>query len=168
MIMPEFFFIIRNFNEFFNRLSQDGTFQSGWLAQTVINTGQNPVQVLAGRVVHAFLSLIYYPALDFYGSNIPMLTIFASVFFLAGLGIALLRVRKPGMLLLNGYFWAATLAVGIFSVPPSADFSLPYVDCFAPGVRNGCHCNRSTPGIYWSGLEPRQERLRFYHHLFTP
>ena len=88
MILPEFFFIIRNPNEFFNRISQDGTFQSGWLAQTVINTGQNPVQVLAGRVVHAFLSLIYYPALDFYGSNIPMLTIFASVFFLAGLGIS--------------------------------------------------------------------------------
>jgi 4-amino-4-deoxy-L-arabinose transferase-like glycosyltransferase len=121
MILPELTYIIKNPTAFFDRLSQNGTFQTGWLAQTVANTGQNSIQVLAGRVVHAFLSLIYYPAVDFYGSNVPMLTLFTAVFFLAGLGLALLRVRKPGMLLLNGYFWAATLAVGIFSIPPSAD-----------------------------------------------
>lgn len=121
MIMPEVFYIFRNPNEFFNRLSQDGTFQSGWLAQTMELTGQNAVQVLGGRVAHAFLSLFYYPARDFYGSNIPMLTFFTAVFFLVGIVIALRRVRSPGMLMLNGYFWAPVLAIGIFSVPPSAD-----------------------------------------------
>jgi hypothetical protein len=30
-------------------------------------------------------------------------------------------VRSPGFLLLNGYFWALTLSVGIFAIPPSAD-----------------------------------------------
>jgi 4-amino-4-deoxy-L-arabinose transferase-like glycosyltransferase len=121
MILPELFYIFKNPSEFFNRLSQDGTFQSGWLEQTMALTGQSSVQVLAGRVLHAFLSLFYYPAKDFYGSSIPMLTLFTAVFFLIGLVIALRRVRSPGFLLLNGYFWAPVLAIGIFSVPPSAD-----------------------------------------------
>lgn len=121
MILPELFFILKNPNEFFNRLSQDGTFQSGWLQQTMAATGQSAFEVLAGRVAHAFLSLFYYPARDFYGSNIPMLTLFTTVFFLVGLVLALRRLRSPGVLLLNGYFWAPVLAIGIFSVPPSAD-----------------------------------------------
>ena len=121
MILPELSYIIRSPNVFFDRLAQNGTFQTGWLAETVSQTGQSSVQVLAGRVFHAFLSLIYYPAKDYYGSSIPLLTLFVAVFFLAGLGIALLKVRTPGMLLLNGYFWAATLSIGILSIPPSAD-----------------------------------------------
>jgi hypothetical protein len=121
MILPELVYGIQNPNEFFNRLNQNGTFQTGWLAETVARTGQSVVQVLAGRVVHAFLSLIYYPAKDYYGANAPLLTLFVAVLFLGGLGIALLRVRKPGMLLLNGYFWAAPISIGMFSIPVSAD-----------------------------------------------
>jgi hypothetical protein len=121
LILPELSYGAGHPNEFFDRILQSGTFQTGWLAQTAASTGQSAAQVLAGRVVHAFLSLIYYPAWDFYGSSIPMLTLFSAVFFLAGLGIALLRVRRRGMLLLNGYFWAPTLAIGILSIPPSAD-----------------------------------------------
>lgn len=121
MILPEAAYIIMNPSEFFNRLAQDGTFQSGWLIQTMQVSGQSAVQVLAGRVMHAFLALIYYPAIDFYGSNIPMLSIFTAVFFLLGLILALKKLRSPSMLLLNGYFWAPVLAIGIFSIPPSAD-----------------------------------------------
>ncbi len=121
MILPEMVIAFLKPLDFFDRLNQNGTFQSGWLAQTMANTGQGAVQILAGRVLHTFLSLIYYPARDFYGSPIPMLTLFTAVFFLMGLGIALLRVRSRGMLLLNGYFWAPLLAIGLFSIPPSAD-----------------------------------------------
>ena len=121
MILPELAYIIQNPHQFTDRLHQDGIFQSDWIALTIANTGQSTLEVLVGRVVHAFLSLIYYPAIDFYGSNLPMLTLFASVFFIAGLGIALLRVRDTGMLLLNGYFWAITVAIGLLSIPPSAD-----------------------------------------------
>ena len=121
MILPELIYILQYPNEFFNRLNQDGVFHTNWLAETIAKTGQSSFQVLAGRVAHAFLSLIYYPAISFYGSKIPMLTLFAAAFFLIGLGIALLRVRKTGMLLLNGYFWAPTLAIGIFAIPPEAD-----------------------------------------------
>ncbi|NJN80722.1 MAG: hypothetical protein HC797_09790 [Anaerolineales bacterium] len=84
-------------------------------------TGQSSIQILFERVVHAFLSLIYYPALDFYGSPSPMMSMISSVMFLAGLGIVLWNIRNPGYLLLLGYFWSATAAIGIFATPPSAD-----------------------------------------------
>ena len=120
-MLPEACYVWGHPDEFFSRLNADGSVQSGWLAQTMAQTGQSAVQVLAGRVVHAFLSLIYYPAIDFYGSPIPMLTFLLAALFLLGLGIALWRTRSPEHLLLNGYFWAPTLAVGIFATPPSAD-----------------------------------------------
>ena len=107
--------------EFFARLNVDGTFQSGWLARQMAETGQSAVQLLAGRVAHAFLSLIYYPSIDFYGAPVPDLTLLAGTLFLLGLGYVLWRWRDPRYLLLNGYFWGVTVAVGIFSAPPSAD-----------------------------------------------
>jgi hypothetical protein len=119
-LMPEFFYVLRTPEQFLNRLAQDGTF-SGWLDSTMQTTGQSAFQLLAQRVIHAFLSLIYYPAHDFYGSPVPMLSMIAASMFLLGLGLSLWRTKSPKYLLLNGNFWAATLAVGIFAVPPSAD-----------------------------------------------
>jgi 4-amino-4-deoxy-L-arabinose transferase-like glycosyltransferase len=121
MILPEATFIFRNPTIFLERLSMDGTFQSGWLSQTMLITGQSAIQVLAGRVLHAFLAIIYYPAIDFYGSPIPMLSIVTAALFILGLVILLVRRQNQETLLLNGYFWAFTLAVGLFSIPPSAD-----------------------------------------------
>jgi len=120
-IIPEAVYISRNMNEFMNRLVQNGTFQSGWLELAMQATGKSAETILFERVVHAFMALIYYPAYDFYGSPLPMLTVISSVLFLIGLGIALIRTRQRGYLLLNGYFWGATLSVGLFAIPPSAD-----------------------------------------------
>lgn len=120
-IMPSAFYFYNNSSEFFNRFAQGGTFQSGWLEQTMQATGQGSFEILFGRFVHAFLSLIYYPAFDFYGSSSPMMSMISSTLFLAGLAIALWRIRNPTYLLLNGYFWGATFSVGIFAIPPSAD-----------------------------------------------
>jgi hypothetical protein len=121
MILPEAYYVMHYPEQFLNRLTQDGTFTSGWLATTMASTGQSAVQILFGRVLHAFLALIYYPSLDFYGSPTPMLNMISASIFLLGLGLALWRTKSPNYLLLNGNFWAATLAVGIFAVPPSAD-----------------------------------------------
>lgn len=121
MMGPEVSYILSTPEQFLNRLVQDGTFNSGWLATTMQSTGQGALPLLFERVMHAFLSLIYYPARDFYGSPAPMLSMISAAAFLLGLGLSLWRTKSPRYLLLNGNFWAATLAVGLFAVPPSAD-----------------------------------------------
>lgn len=121
MMAPQMRYIIRNPNEMVNRLMQDGTFQSGWLQQRMADTGQSAFQILADRVLHSFLSLIYYPAIDFYGAYFPLLSVFSAIFFLIGLGLILNRVKSPSYLLLNWYFWAGTFSIGLFSIPASAD-----------------------------------------------
>jgi 4-amino-4-deoxy-L-arabinose transferase-like glycosyltransferase len=121
MLIPEAAYIIKHPNMFFERISREGTFQSGWLESVMATSGKGMLQVLAERVLHAFLSLFYYPSIDFYGSTIPMLSLIGAMLFLAGLIIVLLRKQTPGSLLLNGYFWGFTLSVGLFAIPPSAD-----------------------------------------------
>ncbi len=121
MLLPEAVYAATHPADFFERLNLEGTLQSGWLAQQMQATGQSAVQILSDRVAHAFLSLIYYPAIDYYGSLIPVLSLFTGVFFLIGLGISLWRTRSINNLLLNGYFWVGPLAIGLFSIPATAD-----------------------------------------------
>lgn len=119
--LPELVYGWRFPEQFLARLNIDGTFQSGWLAEQVAATGRSPVVILLDRVAHAFLSLNHYPAMDFYGAAIPLLDVLTAGLFLVGLVYALWRWRDPRYLLLNGYFWAVTVSVGVFAVPPGAD-----------------------------------------------
>jgi hypothetical protein len=119
--IPGASYMLRHPAEFLSRMNAEGTFNSGWLANEILFTGKSTAQILAERVIHAFLSLIYYPALDFYGSLTPMLSLISGSLFLLGLAYALVKTRSPKFLLLNGYFWGATVAIGIFAIPPSAD-----------------------------------------------
>jgi hypothetical protein len=121
MALPQTLYNWRHPDEFLARLNADGIWQSGWLGRTMADSGQNVVQVLAGRVVHVFLSLIYYPAIDFYGVFIPPLSLVAASLFLLGLGLTLWRTRDYRYLLLNAYFWAIIVSIGLFSIPPTAD-----------------------------------------------
>jgi hypothetical protein len=84
-------------------------------------TGQSALQVLAGRVAHAFLSLNHYPAIDFYGATIPILEPVTGALFLLGVGYSLWRMRDRRYLLMNVYLWGGTFAIGVFAMPPSAD-----------------------------------------------
>ncbi len=118
---PQIVYNSRHIDLYMARLNADGTFQSGWLANQMAATGQSAVQVLADRVAHAFLSLIYYPADEFYGSRLPVLSDLTAIFFMLGAAYAIWRTRDRHHLLLNGYFWSGTLAIGIFSIPPGAD-----------------------------------------------
>lgn len=121
MILPAAYYFLLAPNEFINRLGENGTFQSGWLELTMELTGKSAIELLLGRFIHAFLSLFYYPAVDFYGSPSPLIGMITGVLFLTGLGLALWRVRNPAYLLLNGYFWGATFSIAVFAIPPSAD-----------------------------------------------
>ncbi len=121
MILPEATFVLQQPLSFTERLTMEGTFQSGWLSQQIAITGLGTLQILGERVLHAFLSIIYYPAIDFYGSPIPMISIVTAALFLLGLVFLMVRRQTHETLLLNGYFWSFILAVGLFSIPPSAD-----------------------------------------------
>jgi hypothetical protein len=121
MFLPELAFIVEHPGDFFNRLAKDGMFQTNWLPTEIANTGNNVYQILAQRIVHVFLSMIYYPAFDFYGASVPVLSLISAVLFLLGLGILLWKTNSPGFLLLNGQFWSGVLAIALFSLPASAD-----------------------------------------------
>lgn len=121
MFLPELTFILGHPKEFLERLSKDGMFQSGWLPDEIMKTGANVWQILIQRVIHTFLSLIYYPSFDFYGSSVPVLSLVSAVLFLIGLGIVFWKTRSPGFLILNGHFWSGVLAIALFSLPASAD-----------------------------------------------
>jgi 4-amino-4-deoxy-L-arabinose transferase-like glycosyltransferase len=121
LIIPEGSYIIRNPAEFLSRMNTDSAFSSGWLANQVLSTGKTTAQILLERVIHAFFSLIHYPTIDFYGSPIPMMSLISSILMILGLVYALIKTRSLKFLLLNGYFWGATIAIGIIATPPSAD-----------------------------------------------
>lgn len=76
------------------------------MAQKILTTGKSSAQILFERVIHAFLSLIYYPTIDFYGSPTPMMSLVSGILFPLGLTYALVKTGSPRFLLLNGYFWA--------------------------------------------------------------
>ena len=121
MILPEAWYVATHPLIFLERLGKDGVFMSGWLETTMAGTGKSAVQLLAERVVHAFLSLIYFPSIDFYGSSVPMFSLISATLFLVGMAYMLFRRQSPATVLLNGAFWAFTFAIGIFAIPPSAD-----------------------------------------------
>jgi 4-amino-4-deoxy-L-arabinose transferase-like glycosyltransferase len=121
MMVPEVVYVWQQPNMFFERLMANGTFQTNWVAETMASTGKTAVELLGERVLHAFLALIYFPAIDFYGSTIPMLSLLSAALFLVGMAFVLFRKQTPGLLMLNGYFWAFTVSVGLFAIPPSAD-----------------------------------------------
>ena len=121
VLIPEGSYILRQSNQFMSRFSAEGTLSSGWLAKEIVITGKSAATILIERVAHAFLSLIYYPAFEFYGSYIPIISMVTAVLFIMGLAYILIRARSLKMLLLNGYFWGVTAAVGLFAIPPSAD-----------------------------------------------
>ena len=119
--LPQATHALRNPDEFMARMNLDGTFQSGWLEREIAATGQGAAQILAGRVVHAFLTLNHLPSIDFYGARIPVLDLLTGTLFILGLVYSLWRTRDQRYLLLNGYFWSLLLAIAIFAIPPTAD-----------------------------------------------
>ncbi len=119
--IPGITYMLRHPQEFLSRMNAEGTFNSGWLQNEILMTGKATAQILFERVIHAFLSLIYYPTFDFYGSPTPMMSLISGSLFLLGMTYALVNLHSPKLLMLNGYFWGATVAIGVFAIPPSAD-----------------------------------------------
>lgn len=121
MLLPQLFYTVSHAEDFMGRFNVDGAVQSGWLADRVAVTGRGPALILVERIGHAFLSLPYYAAWDFYGATIPLLSVATGALFLIGLVYSLWRTREPRFLLMNGYVWAPAVAIGLTAIPPAAD-----------------------------------------------
>jgi hypothetical protein len=121
MILPQAYYAAKHWPEFTSRFAADGVVQSGWLASTMELTGKSAATLLTERVVHAFLSLGYYAAWDFYGATIPLLSVITGALFIIGMVYSLYRTRNPHYLLVNGYVIAPAIAIGLTAVPPDAD-----------------------------------------------
>ncbi|HEY7369142.1 MAG TPA: glycosyltransferase family 39 protein [Thermoanaerobaculia bacterium] len=119
--LPALVWAARNSGDFLARFAVDGSFQSGWLQETAAATGRSIPAILAGRAAHAFLTLVYYPATDFYGIPAPLLGSLTAIFFLLGLALAIARPREPGNLTVAVVLCSLTALIGFFALPPSAD-----------------------------------------------
>lgn len=120
-VLPYALLSVRQPGEFFARLSADGSFQSGWIAQRMAETGQSAPVLMFERVLQVFMALVQRPALDFYGASIPLLDVFTAALMMVGLAYAVRHTANPALLLLNGYFWSLTVSIGVLAIPPSAD-----------------------------------------------
>ncbi len=121
MILPQAYYARTHWPEFMSRFNADGVVQSGWLAATMALTGKSAAMLLTERVIHAFLSLGFYAAWDFYGATIPLLSVITGALFIVGMVYSLYRTRNPRYLLLNGYLIAPAVAIGLTAIPPDAD-----------------------------------------------
>jgi hypothetical protein len=117
--LPMIYWAVRYPDLFNARANQVGILQSGWLAQESLNTGLSQFQVFGTLFKQAFLTTIFYPSFGFHNSRWPMLDMFSSIFFVAGLLYSLLHTRKASYLLLNGWFWSGILVGGAMVILPS-------------------------------------------------
>jgi hypothetical protein len=121
LVLPRIYYASTHPDDYLGGFNMYGSFQSGWLANMMAETGQSAVTILGGRVVHAFLSLFYYPAQSFYGSTKSLLHFMTASLFLMGLAYSLWRARDHRHLLAVGLVLAPAVAIGLTAVPPSAD-----------------------------------------------
>ena len=75
-------FAIEHPNDFNARVNQIGIFQSGWLDREMVSSGKTAGTILREQFQKAFLAFNHYPDRVFwYGSRIPLMEFWASIFF---------------------------------------------------------------------------------------
>jgi 4-amino-4-deoxy-L-arabinose transferase-like glycosyltransferase len=89
---PMGLFAFQHPDDFNARINQIGIIQSGWLDQAVQATGQSKLTLLLDQVRRAFFAFNFFKdRTDFYRPNIPLLDFAASILFIFGFAIALVR-----------------------------------------------------------------------------
>jgi hypothetical protein len=103
--------------EFGSRLSMDGTFASGWLANEVKATGRSEASIMLSLLDTALGTFYRLPFDDFYGIRVPTLDSLSRVLWGVGLLLALVRTWDRRMVMLNGWFWGGVVALALMTVP---------------------------------------------------
>jgi 4-amino-4-deoxy-L-arabinose transferase-like glycosyltransferase len=121
LILPSLVWIYTHPEDFSARWAKEGSFQSGWLMDEVLNTGKPAFLILWERFVHVCQAIFILPFQDFYWAPAPVLDLVTGLLFVVGAFLALRRTRDPKILLLNGWLWSGVVAISMFAIPPAAD-----------------------------------------------
>jgi len=116
--LPMFLWAVERPSDFMARINQIGIFQSGWIEQVSLSSGQPKWVILLDQLRHALLLFQVYPATSFYRAHIPMLDYFTAISFTLGMVYAIRYVIDPRMLLLHAWFWSAVIGGNVLLLSP--------------------------------------------------
>ena len=105
--------------EFFSRLTSDGSFVSGWIYQEAVNNNVSVVQFVLYLYQVAFEAILTSPFIDFYHADVPILDMFSALLFGIGVVIVHRHIRTRRSLLILGWFWGGMTALAVFTLPVS-------------------------------------------------
>lgn len=155
LILPSLLWIYNHPDDFSARWVKEGSFQSGWLMQEMLNTGKPAFLILLERFAHVCQAIFILPFQDFYWAPAPVLDLITGSLFIVGAFLALRRTRDPKILLLNGWLWSGIVAISIFAIPPAADSYRLFM--VLPAM-----CVMATLG--WAHITSLAERLTHIRH----
>lgn len=120
--LPIVIFSLQHPDDYMARVNQLGIFQSGWLAREVEITGQSQTSLLWQQFWKAALAFNYTIDPTFwYRPDIPLLRFWPSVFFVFGLALALVRIKRTPDFLLLAWVTATVIFGGmLLENPPSS------------------------------------------------
>ncbi len=120
--LPIALFSIKHPDDYMARMNQLGIFHSGWLRREVEISGRSAGSLLWEQLWKSALAFNY--TLDptpWYQSGIPLLRFWPSIFFVFGLGLALVGIKKtPNFILLLWITATVIFAGAILENPPSS------------------------------------------------
>ena len=113
--LPLVFYYLQFPDMLTERYAQMGIFPSGWLADQVAQTGQNPLLLLATRTIERFTLFNLIPDFSgFYAPETPLLETFSAILFAYGFAYALYRWKERANFLfvlwfVSGVFFGSVL-----------------------------------------------------------
>ena len=113
---------IQHPDDYMARINQSGIIQSGWLEREMAMTGRSALDLFGEQLWRSALAFNY--TLDptfWYRPAIPLLRFWPSIFFVLGLGIAMIGVKKTPNYILLLWIGATILFAGaLLENPPSS------------------------------------------------
>ncbi|HTX91880.1 MAG TPA: glycosyltransferase family 39 protein [Anaerolineales bacterium] len=135
VIAPQGYFFYRHPDVFMTRFGQESILLNHWLPLQAQRTGQSMVAIMWKQTTDTVLVYVSQPAVgNFFNSPNPYLTVLGSIFFLFGMGYALVKCWHTRMMILLVWFWSVVIVGGILTLSPPANtrlvMTLPAVAIF--------------------------------------
>ena len=174
---------IQHPDDYMARMNQSGIIQSGWLEREMVTTGHSALALFGEQLWRSALAFNY--TLDptfWYRPEIPLLRFWPSIFFVLGIGIAVIGVKKTPNFILLLWIGATILFAGaLLENPPSSQryvIAAPAVCMLVALALNALarHLRRLLGGqkeVWLAGVLSLAvlfsfNDLRFYFYDYTP